>query len=137
MASKNPAKQYLKITDRKDKIHIVPDNRHSRKFHIEQAANVGAADKPKSVKIVKGRFIPGKVKGSQEFEEVEHLETLYENLSPVDSQNAALNSENEALKAQIEALQKQLTKKVPGAKGRTDGKGDDLQDGDGEGEGEE
>ena len=120
MAAKEaPAKKYIKITDRKGLVHIVPDNRHTRKFHAEQSANLAPGDKPKSVKIVTGRFQPGEIRGAQEFEEIEELEMLYENLTPQDSQNAALNSENEALKAQIEALQKQLSGGKPpkGGKG--------------------
>lgn len=120
MAKQSPLQQFIRIIDRKGRVHVVPDNRSNRKFHVEHATKAQPGDKPKGIFLVTGKYVKGEVRGAQEFEEAEVLETLFENLTAEDSKLNAANSENEALKAQIEALQKQLSKKS-----KADGAGDE------------
>lgn len=113
--------KYLKIIDQKGNQHIVPDNTKSRRFHIDYATKAQAADKPKSIELVTGKYVDGDSPGSHEFEVTEVLEVLFENLTPQDSQLEAANAENDTLKEQIALLQKQLAEK--GSKGPKGGKG--------------
>lgn len=114
MAKQTKTEIFIKIVNRKGQVHIVPDNRSNRKFHVENATKAQPGDKPKGVYLVEGKYVKGEQRGAQEFEETGQLETLFENLTMEDSKLQAASSENEALKAQIEALQKQLAKKPAG-----------------------
>jgi hypothetical protein len=119
------AKQYLEITDRKNRVHYVLDNRQNRKFHTEQAAKGQPGDKPKSIKLITGHYVPhDEIRGAQEFEKLSEIDTLFENLSPEDSKLVAATSENEALRSQIEALQKELAAKSDSGTVDEGGEGD-------------
>lgn len=115
--------QYLKIVDSKDRVHILPDNKHNREFHQRYTTGAPAGDKYKSLNVVKGEYTVDKDTGAQEFEEKETISALYENLTPSDSKAAAIENENESLRAQIEALQIALQKKTKG-KGKEGGEGE-------------